>query len=855
MSFAGISNENEFFSDYYLTEEFLKDAKITLDVWLKSEKDAKLEATTDQPIDPATRAPYNQLSSVATDFTTARLALERARTPRDRIDIQREWMAKLCPIFGLSFSPESLELSDEVVLPVLASVSDHSGDPLLWVIEAVNQDEIDTDPLSMTILPAQISSANDVPLPDAMQNKTWQELLVQLIFTDDASPRWIILASDCQWLLLDRSKFAQNRLIRFDWSEIFSRRHTDTLKAASVLLHQESLLGDQGQSLLDSLDANSHKHTYGVSEDLKYALRESIELLGNEAARQFVTRAKEKKEGIFSGQRELDPDQLSKECLRYMYRLLFLFYIEARPELGYAPVDNPVYLKGYSLESLRDLEMVEITNEREQKGRFINDTINTLFRLIDEGLERPAQTTIGAEAEAFEIPALKTHLFDPNRTPLLNKIVFPNYILLRVIKRMSLTRKGTGRRRRGRVSYAQLGINQLGAVYEALLSFRGFFATEDLYEVKKKDETPNELETGYFVNAQALEEYEDNEKVYDKDEAGRQKLRKFKKGTFIYRMAGRDRQKSASYYTPEVLTKCLVKYALKELFKEQLDPLTDDKARAMHLLKMTVCEPAMGSAAFLNEAINQLADKYLELMQSAKGERIPQSKYLAHKQKVKMFLADNNVFGIDLNPVAVELAEVSIWLNALSEDRFIPWLGLQLHVGNSLIGARREYFHHEYLKFSGNDQNSWLNRAPETLSMSEDRKEGRIWHFLLPDKGMAKYTNRVIRQRYPDEIQAINTWRNGFTQRFDDNDIRRLEILSDKVEDLWQEHTKQLAALRSKTTDPYNIYGYVDENHKTTSLKYKDDALSGELLAEKLANASAWRRLKLVMDYWCALWF
>lgn len=72
----------------------------------------------------------------------------------------------------------------------------------------------------------------------------------------------------------------------------------------------------------------------------------------------------------------------------------------------------------------------------------------------------------------------------------------------------------------------------------------------------------------------------------------------YAKGTFIYRLAGREREKSASYYTPEVLTKCLVKYALKELLK---DKSADD------ILHLTICEPAMGSAAFLNEAINQLA--------------------------------------------------------------------------------------------------------------------------------------------------------------------------------------------------------------------------------------------------------
>jgi len=262
---------------------------------------------------------------------------------------------------------------------------------------------------------------------------------------------------------------------------------------------------------------------------------------------------------------------------------------------------------------------------------------------------------------------------------LLEKVVFPNHILQRVIELMSLTRKGTKRRRRGRISYSQLGINQLGAVYEALLSFRGFFATEDWYEVKKAGESENSLDTGYFVNAQALEQYKDEEKVYDKDEAGHQKLRVFPKGCFIYRMAGRDRQKSASYYTPEVLTRCLVKYALKELFKQQLDPLANDQARAEHLLKMTVCEPAMGSAAFLNEAVNQLADKYLELAQSANGQRIPQSEYAGEKQKVKMYLADHNVFGVDMNPVAVELAEVSLWLNAQTTVK-TPKVGTTTHL-------------------------------------------------------------------------------------------------------------------------------------------------------------------------------
>ncbi len=579
----------------------------------------------------------------------------------------------------------------------------------------------------------------------------------------------------------------------------------------------------------------------------------------------MIAQAQEKKEGIFSGKNELDAGQLSLECLRYMYRLLFLLYIEARPELGYAPVGSDVYLKGYSLEHLRELEMIPLTSDTERNGRYIHDSLSLLFRLVNNGTPDAGSTQADLLAagqsgrDAFSLQPLKSHLFDPTRTRLLDRVVFPNALLQQIIQLMSLTRLGNGRRRRGRISYAQLGINQLGAVYEALLSYRGFFATEELFEVKKAGSEPNDLDTGYFVNARELEEYSEAERVYTRNERGEKILRRHPRGSFIYRMAGRDREKSASYYTPEVLTRSLVKYALKEVWKEQLDPLPSDRARAERLLKLSICEPAMGSAAFLNEAINQIADKYLELMQSAmvaegKGERIPQHRYPEERQKVKMYLADNNVFGVDLNPVAVELAEVSLWLNALSRDRFVPWFGLQLHCGNSLIGARREYFKAGQLGLKARDADCWLNQAPQALAMGTPRESGQIWHFLLPDSGMASYTDKDVKARYPEQIKAINTWRKEFTKPFDAEQRATLETLSQKVEALWQEHTATLRAMRRKTTDPFDIYGlHIDG--AITSLDFKDRVLDQELHARGLDNTSAYRRLKLVMDYWCALWF
>ncbi len=138
----------------------------------------------------------------------------------------------------------------------------------------------------------------------------------------------------------------------------------------------------------------------------------------------------------------------------------------------------------------------------------------------------------------------------------------------------------------------------------------------------------------------------------------------------------------------------------------------------------------MGSAAFLNEAINQLAEKYLELMQSAQNERIPPAavcRLSCKRSKCIWPITTSTAF--DLNPVAVELAEVSLRLNALSADRFVPWFGMQLYNGNSLIGARREVYKTSQTAAKNNDSQQWLQSAPQAIAMAQPRSAGQIWHF------------------------------------------------------------------------------------------------------------------------------
>lgn len=864
MALVGIINENEFYSNHYLDEVFGSDIRSVLEPWQTQEQAARDQERAarelGKTVAPGYRAPWNQLASLASGYFRQLSEQEKQRDIAQQLSQQRARQAAVLSALGYQLAPTLQPLDEGCSLPLLASYESADGSPWLWIAEAFDSEE-EGDPLAQALHALQLPADSDPKQNQLLRHnsrgepRSWQELLSSVVFTQAEPPRFVLLLGSRQLLLLDRTKWAQNRLLRFELDEILSRKEDATLKALAALLHKDSLLPGSGAPYLDSLDDNAHKHAFGVSEDLKFALRESIELLGNEAMRYLI----EHNQAGYSGQRAVSPDELSRECLRYMYRLLFLFYIEARPELGFAPMTAKTYLQGYSLESLRDLEMITLTSEEDRHGRYLHDSLQMLFKLVREGYaggiavqaDALSGEQISQHQSQFSVPRLDSHLFANSNTPHLNKVVFRNETLLNIINLMSLSRAGKGRR--GRISYRQLGINQLGAVYEALLSYRGFFASDDLYEVKKAGEEFNPLETGYFVTAAEIGKYHENEKVFEpEDRPGKRKgtLRIHPKGSFIYRMAGRDREKSASYYTPEVLTRSLVKYALKELFKAQIDPISDPHAKADAILTLTVCEPAMGSAAFLNEAINQLAEAYLQLKQQAEGRRIPQDSYPRELQRVKMFIADNNVYGVDLNPVAVELAEVSLWLNAISGDAFVPWFGYQLHHGNSLIGARRQVFSKSELSYKKQKDPSWLNSVPSELAMSEPRSPGQVFHFLLPDLGMASYSDKTVKARYPDDIKALDSWRKGFCASITADEQVALDRISAKVDKLWQAHRQQLMQELAQTCDSHPVWPAPSAAQPLSSLRDKDARLAG-----RSQESSAYQKLRWVMNYWCALWF
>lgn len=840
MDLTGITNKNEYYTNHYFSTVFEENASTTISAWNAAAKESEEVHTPWSML----RQNARQFYAVHDRFIRSSLNMQALNSIRTMAD------AYLKSLGYPNAKPENIAIDDTLSVPIYLEMTKSNGAPLLWVLLSASKE------LDAGILESYVFDSNEVDEDAAgtlykgiLHELVNENLATKILFGQAEPPRFLLFVGMNQIALVDRNKWNEKRYLQFDLEDIFARNENSTLQAMSVLMHKASLCPEDGKVLLDELDEQSQKNASGVSQDLKYALRESIELLGNEVLYDMKTRLGRDLEAD-----PVDAGQLTIECLRYMYRMLFVLFIESRPELGYAPIKAQSYYSGYSLESLRDIaDQIRDDVDEVGDGYYLHETLAKLYELIYDGYpktEEELKKATGSDSlhDMFLIAPLKAHIFDPEYTKMITAAKLRNSCMLRIIDLMSLTRS-TGKKnsRRGRISYANLGINQMGAVYEALLSYRGFIAEQDLYEVKRSGDSFNELDVGYFISESELDQYDEDERVRYEYGEKKGKLRMYEKGTFIYRLAGREREKSASYYTPEVLTKCLVKYALKEL----LEGKTADE-----ILKLTICEPAMGSAAFLNEAINQLAEAYISRKEKETGEIISYDKRLNELQKVKMFIADRNVYGIDLNPVAVELAEVSLWLNTIYEGGFVPWFGTQLVNGNSLIGARRQVYRIENTQSTSKGMR-WYEMEPQRIPLGTKRMPRKqVYHFLLGDPGMCKYSDKVIKSLEPDKIKEMVKWNKKFIEPVTDDEIITLLRLSTAIDELWEAQIRLRKEVDAKTQDSLSIFGYTDDAVDShTTIRQKDKIFKELYKSEHMRNAGPYARLKFAMDYWCALWF
>lgn len=781
-------------------------------------------------------AVVKNLRSLRAGYTTIcnnTIALDRREAIQDYLD---QWLDALG--YDIAADPVTVRSARQESITVRTQAMAPDGDMCVQVLTC-SDDDAETG-----ILESVMDDGN----------LTGEQCVHALLSDEEHASRWILLLGLHQAALIDRMKWADRRYLLFDFDVIYARNEATTYKAVAALLSKHDLCPREGTtSVLDDFEEQANAQSVAVSNNLRYALRECVELLGNEVIHDWT-------ENKHKSVTDIDADELTMECLRYMYRLLFLLFIEAKPELGYAPMKAASYRTAYSLESLRDLaESMRGRMDELEDTTYTADTLHILDEIIYNGY--PAKTraddirVIHGADEAFTLPPLKAHIFDPERTHLIEDAELRDSVMLHIIDMMSVSSTGAGKaRRRQRIAYSSLGISQMGAIYEGLLSYRGFIATTTLYEVKRDKDKFDPLDVGYFVDEKQLEAYSESERVRYESGPHEGELRTYEPGTFIYRMAGRERETSASFYTPDSLARCLVKYALKVI-----EPRIH---KAADILTLRICEPAMGSATFLNETVNQLAEWYLRLREQelvdeqGPGAAIPADERQAELQKVKMLIADRNVYGVDLNPVAVELAEVALWLNSICPGSFIPWFGDQLICGNSLIGARRRAYMPAELTTATKGM-QWYCHEPQRVALTPKARHGsRIYHFLTGDPGMCSYSDKIVKSLEPEHIAAMKKWAKTFTKPYSDDDIALMQRLSTVIDHLWRGVVDMRRQLSATTHDALKVYGWQGETESgALPVSTKDALLNQSYHSIGASNAGEYARLKLAMDYWCALWF
>nr|WP_321251702.1 N-6 DNA methylase [uncultured Ruegeria sp.] len=838
MELIGIENEAEFFPSGTLSDVLKEELADITARW--SELDKK-------------KHPVERLQGVTGTTLGAYRQIRASNEASKRFGLTQEARFKVLEALGYEWKREVVPagLDGQTLIPLLGRVSNADGKDALWIIEAPvpsNEDEA-SDPLDAKFSKDQFAEEDR---DAALLDQTIGEFLAKGVFELPDGPRNVLIVGLSQLVLVDKRKWPARSVLRFNLQEIFARSERDTLVLTACLIAREARVPEQGVPISDRLEEEAQRNANAVTSSLKKTVRDAIELLGQEVLE--VTEGKfpsnypiKSKRGVW-----IEGPDLSRECLRYMYRLLFMFYAEANPRLSLLDLKNPIYNSGYSLEGLRDLESVPLRTTADRTGTFLWESLQTTLDLLYTGLDLEDAD----KGTGLRLPAVKVSLLDPQSTPLLNSLNLRNEAIQKVIRRLSLrsTNKSTGR-----ISYAKLGIGQLGAVYETLISFTGVVAKNDLIELlpskgKKSDADPDNpvsrvddvdpLAPSWFVERRRLlnGEFTSEEVVFKGSEA-----LIYPKGTFIYRLAGRDREKSASYYTPEPLARLLVKHALMERCKD----LTADE-----LLELKILEPAMGSAAFLVETTNQLADLYLDRKQQELGKTIPQDQIVVEKQKVRSFIADRNCFGVDLNPIAVELGAISLWLNGLHNSAFSPWFGDQLHAGNSLLGARRASYSPK-LTTASSAADLWLNAKPQEIGWRNKLPEGQIWQWLLPAKDMAKFDgDKTIKPFAEDGQKRIKDWRQGgFFKKLEKHEIQLVQKLSKVAEALFEQVADDLEKTRISSNDEITIW----PDHEMAGNKRMDFHAKAKLTAhlvgdDHATNTLPYKRLKTAMDAWCALW-
>ncbi len=399
------------------------------------------------------------------------------------------------------------------------------------------------------------------------------------------SARWCLLYNGIACRVMDTARPHSTRFAEFDLEAVA----VDGRTAAAFELVARAL-----PHSLAPLVRESEQHGVAICRSLREGVRDASAAILSAVVRPARKARVPDVRGAF------------EQSLTIVYRLLFLLFAESRRLL---PLWHPVYRQSYALETL-----VALASRGSSAGLW--DALRAIARLAHNG----------CRAGELRVTAFNGRLFAPSRTPLAERPDLDDEHARRALLAVATrtARSGEGRER---IAYSDLGVEELGGVYESLLDYE---PTID----------PVRLVPGSGV-----------------------------------------RKSTGTFYTPRPIVDYLTRATLA--------PLTRN-AGPRDILGLRLVDPAMGSGAFLVAACHHLAEAY-ELAMIREGSCHASEIGEAERASIRRLIAERCLYGVDVNPMAVQLARLSLWLTTLSADRPLTFLDHRLQCGDSLLGASLEH--------------------------------------------------------------------------------------------------------------------------------------------------------------------
>ena len=456
------------------------------------------------------------------------------------------------------------------------------------------------------ILPA-VARTVDTTLPVAVfpwgepMDRSWTDLARLAMH---AGTEWVACFNGRSLRLCDARRTYARAFVDFDLEMVAGAPASFALFWG--LLRPEAL-GD----LTRRITVESSRHGVAVCASLRDGVREALALL----LQALLNTGRKDPCRLASA---VERDAVFEQALTIIYRMLFLLFAESR---GLVPVWHPVYRASYTIEALRTQA------ERPGHRHGLWEAFQALSRLAHSG----------CHAGTLRVTPFNGRLFAPVRTPLAERRGLDDDMVGNALVALTTNPGASGRER---ISFRDLGVEQLGAVYESVLDYEPVIAR-----------APHVSSAGGHGCATAIS---------------------------VTLAARRTRRKaSGTFYTPQSMTDYLVRQTLHRLVTG---------ATAEDILSLRVLDPAMGSGAFLVSACRFLASAYEQAVVRERGW-LAADITEADRAGFRRLVARRCLYGVDLNPMAVQVARLSLWLATLAADRPLTFLDHHLAVGDSLLGA------------------------------------------------------------------------------------------------------------------------------------------------------------------------